>query len=65
MKKMAAKGNAAQCGSSQGDGGEHAADLLPVVARLQGEGVSSLLGIAAKLNERGISAPGGAPPGKL
>jgi DNA invertase Pin-like site-specific DNA recombinase len=59
MKKMAAKGNAASAEVRKATAAKRAADLLPVIAGLQGEGISSLLGIAAKLNERGISAPRG------
>jgi DNA invertase Pin-like site-specific DNA recombinase len=58
-KKMAAKGNAASAEARKATAAKRAADLLPVIAGLQGEGVSALLGIAAKLNERGISAPRG------
>jgi DNA invertase Pin-like site-specific DNA recombinase len=59
MKTMAAKGSSASVEARQTSAAKRAADLLPVIEGLRGQGTHSLLGIAAKLNERGISAPRG------
>jgi DNA invertase Pin-like site-specific DNA recombinase len=59
MKTMAAKGNSASVEARQTSAAKRAADLLPVIEGLRGQGTHSLLGIAAKLNARGISAPRG------
>jgi DNA invertase Pin-like site-specific DNA recombinase len=59
MKSMAEKGNRASAETRMVMAAKRSADLLPVIAALRDDGVTTLSGIAAKLNDRGISAPRG------
>jgi len=52
-------GNAAGIIAVKASADRHAAQVLPVVAALRAEGITSLKGIARALNERGVLAPRG------
>ena len=53
-------GNAAGVAAAVASADRHAAQVLPVIEAIRGEGVTSLLGIAGELNRRGIlTARGG------
>jgi DNA invertase Pin-like site-specific DNA recombinase len=53
-------GNAAGIAATRALADRHAAQVLPVIDAIRGEGVTSLLGIAGELNRRGIlTARGG------
>jgi DNA invertase Pin-like site-specific DNA recombinase len=52
-------GNAAGIAAVKAGADRHAAQVLPVVAALRAEGITSLKAIARALNERGVLAPRG------
>ena len=52
-------GNAAGIAGAKASADRHAAQVLPVVAALRAEGITSLKAIARALNERGVLAPRG------
>jgi hypothetical protein len=54
IASMAAKGNHASVEKRSANATKRAADLLPVIRRIQALGASSLREIAAALNDRGI-----------
>ncbi len=53
-------GNAAGVAAVKAGADQHAAQVLPVIAAIRGDGITSLKGLAAELNRRGIlTARGG------
>ena len=54
------KGRSASIATRQARASDRAADLLPIIAELQAEGVTSLAQLAAALTERGIPTSRGA-----
>jgi DNA invertase Pin-like site-specific DNA recombinase len=59
LAAVAAQGRAASLAMRQDRASRHKADLVPIIADIQGSGASSLGQIAAGLNERGIRAARG------
>ena len=57
--RRAGRGNMASLGSIRSKADRHAADLAPVVASLQADGIRSLGALAQSLNERGMLTPRG------
>lgn len=57
--RRASKGNRAAVGALKDAADRHAADLAPVIAHLQSEGLTSLPALAKALNERQMRTPRG------
>ena len=58
----AREGNAASVAARRDAAGRRAADLVPIIRELQGQGVTSLAALARELTAKGIRTPRGGTP---